>query len=170
VSATPALAVIAPAPDFVLRNPAGQPVRLAALRGRVVLVSFIYTRCSAACPILTAQLGHLAEHLARSGQAAQVQLLSITVDPEHDTAAALQRYAARFGAAWPFLREEPATLGRVLAAYDEWTRRLPNDELDHPARLYLIDRQGRIREIYALGFFEPRQALVDIQTLLREPE
>jgi len=56
----------------------------------------------------------------------------------------------------------------VLKAYDEWTKLLPKGELDHPARVYLIDRKGNIREIYSLAFFNEKQALIDIRTLLGE--
>jgi protein SCO1/2 len=68
------------------------------------------------------------------------------------------------------LREERQKLQPVLAAYDEWTRPQPDGEIDHPARLYLIDRRGRIREIYSISFFDERQAFLDIQTLLRESQ
>jgi protein SCO1/2 len=99
--------------------------------------------------------------------------VSITVDPERDTAAALAEYAARFGAVdpnWRFLREQPPQLRPVLAAYDEWTRPLPDGDIDHPARVYLIDRRGDIREIYALSFFDERQVYLDIEALLAEAQ
>lgn len=83
----------------------------------------------------------------------------------------LADYAERFDAVdsnWRFLRDEPAAARSVLAAYDEWTKPLPNGELDHPARVYLIDRRGNIREIYALAFFDERQAFIDIHTLAEE--
>lgn len=102
----------------------------------------------------------------------RVGLVSVTVDPGRDSAEALARYANAFGAdpeGWRFLRESPERLGSVLAAYDEWTRVLPGGEIDHPARLYLIDARGRIREIYSLALFDERQAFLDIQALLREP-
>ncbi len=95
----------------------------------------------------------------------------MTVDPERDSASALARHAAHFGAesdGWRFLREEPERLQPVLSAYGEWTRPLPDGEMDHPARVYLIDPAGRVREIYSLSFFDERQALVDIRALLRE--
>jgi protein SCO1/2 len=95
----------------------------------------------------------------------------VTVNPERDSAAALQDYARRFeanDANWLFLREQPAQLRPVLAAYDEWTKRLSDGDLDHPARVYLIDRQGMIREIYALSFFDERQVFHDIQMLVGE--
>ena len=54
----------------------------------------------------------------------------------------------------------------MLKAYDEWTKRLPKGELDHPARVYLIDQKGNIRDIYSLAFFNEKQALIDMRTLL----
>jgi len=60
-------------------------------------------------------------------------------------------------------------LAPVLAHDDEWMRRLPNGDIDQPARLHLIDRAGRIREIYGLGLFDERQAFLDIRALLGEP-
>ena len=168
LSATPRLPAIRPAPGFTLVDTAGESVHLADLRGRVVLLSFIYTRCTDACPLLTAQLARLQ---ARLGREARVRLLSVTVDPARDSAEALAHYARRFGAdprTWWFLRGEPPALGAMLAAYDEWTRPAPGGAIDHPARLHLIDPAGRVREIYALGFFDERQALLDIQALLKE--
>jgi cytochrome oxidase Cu insertion factor (SCO1/SenC/PrrC family) len=169
LTAAPPLPAIRPAPDFVLSDTAGRPVHLADFRGRVVLLSFIYTRCPDACPLLTAQLARLQARLGR--ERTRVQLLSITVDPQRDSVEELRAYARRFGAdpaAWSFLRAPPERLGPVLQAYDEWTRSEPGGAIDHPARLYLIDAAGRIREIYALGFFDERQALLDIRVLLRE--
>jgi cytochrome oxidase Cu insertion factor (SCO1/SenC/PrrC family) len=101
----------------------------------------------------------------------RARILSVTVDPERDTAEALARYARRFGAdprVWSFLRDAPDRLRPVLAAYDEWTRRLPDGEIDHPARVHLIDQAGRVREIYALEFFDERQVFLDVRALLRE--
>lgn len=100
-----------------------------------------------------------------------MRFVSITVDPVRDSTAALDRYAKQFSvdpATWQFFHEEADKLLAVLAAYDEWTRTLPDGEIDHPARLYLIDSQRRIREIYSLSFFDERQAFLDIQILLRE--
>lgn len=173
LSATPRLPVIKPASDFTLFDATGGPVRLSALRGRVVLMSFIYTRCTAACPLLTQQMALLHAHLKRSKNSGPaVHFLSITVDPDRDSAEALRRYASRFGvppAGWQFLREDPERLRPILAAYDEWTRVQPDGDIDHPARLYLIDPRGNIREIYSLSFFDERQAYLDIQALRREP-
>ena len=168
----PSLAVIRPAPDFSLTDPSGADVRLSDLRGRVVLVSFIYTSCTAACPLLTQRMAVLQTRLTEAGLfPAQVNFVSVTVDPDRDSPAVLARYAQAFTAnppGWRMLRSDRDRLGPVLASYDEWTRRLPNGDIDHPARLHLIDRAGRVREIYSLGLFDEKQALLDIRALLRE--
>jgi protein SCO1 len=172
ISATPKLSVIKVAPEFTLRDTSGRIVRLSALRGRVVLLSFLYTHCTAACPLLTQQMVLLHARLKHAGvHSRDVSFFSVTVDPRRDSADALSNYARSVGVdlgTWRFLRARSEKLAPVLAAYDEWTRPLPNGEIDHPARLYLIDRQGRIREIYSLAFFDERQAFWDIQALLRE--
>ncbi len=68
-------------------------------------------------------------------------------------------------AGWKFLRDTPETMAPVLGAYREWTKAMPDGELDHPARIYLIDALGQIREIYSLAFFDPRQVHNDIRAL-----
>jgi protein SCO1/2 len=168
----PELPLIKPAPDFRLLDTSGRPTRLSELRGHVVLINFIYTTCSSVCPLLTQRIALLQARLARSGpRERQAHFLSITVDPDRDSAEVLGRYATRFGAGsdgWRFLREEPERLQQVLAAYDEWTRPQPDGEIDHPARLYLVDQWGNIREIYSLSFFDEHQAFLDIQALVKE--
>jgi len=162
--------VIKSAPDFTLLDTSGRPVRLLALRGHPVLLSFIYTKCSGACPLVTQRMALLHERLTHAGLRGTV-FLSVSVDPERDSARELDRYATHFGgphAGWKLLRDEPERVRRVLAVYDEWTRPQPNGDIDHPALIYLVDPRGDIREIYCLSFFNERQAFVDIQALLRE--
>jgi protein SCO1/2 len=172
-TAHPSLAIIRPAPDFALLDPEGNPVRLGDFAGRVALLAFVYTSCPAACPLITQRMAVLQRRLRAVGWLGKrVVLVSVTVDPERDTPAALARYARSAGAdpqGWRFLREDPARLQPILAAWDEWTRRLPDGEIDHPARLHLIDARGRVREIYSLTLFDEQQAFLDIQALLGEP-
>ncbi|MCX8114279.1 MAG: SCO family protein [Burkholderiaceae bacterium] len=166
----PKMAVIRQAPEFTLLDPHGKPVQLGELRGRVVLLAFVYTTCTGACPLLSARMARLQARLIDAGLADRVALLSVTVDPERDTPEALARYARKFDArpGWHFLRDGRERMQAVLAAYDEWTRPLPDGDIDHPARLHLIDGEGRVREIYSLSFFDEWQAYLDIAALLRE--
>jgi protein SCO1/2 len=173
VSANPSLSIIARAPAFTLRDPAGRPVRLADYQGRVVLLAFVFTTCPGVCPLISKQMAALQDGLKREGLfGKKANLLSVTVDPETDTAAVLTQYAKIYGAdpaGWRFLRENPEKTKPVLEAYDEWTKLLPKGELDHPARVYLIDQKGNIREIYSLAFFNEKQALIDMKKLIAEP-
>ena len=172
VANAPFLGVIGTAPDFTLLDTTGRRVRLADDGGRVVLIAFIYTHCTTACPLLSYKMSRLQGWLLTRGVDAQhVRFYSITVDPTRDSPEVLTRYARPFvknNDAWRFLYETPARLRPVLATYNEWTSPLPDGELDHPARLHLIDGQGRVREIYSLAFFDETQALADIEALLNE--
>jgi protein SCO1/2 len=172
ISANPSLSVIAPAPEFSLRDTSGKPVRLSDYQGRVVLLAFVFTTCPGVCPLISKQMSALQESLKQEGLfGRRATLVSVTVDPETDTAAVLARYAKTYGAdpaGWRFLRETPEKTKPVLKAYDEWTKLLPKGELDHPARVYLIDQRGNIREIYSLAFFNEKQALIDIKALLAD--
>lgn len=173
ISTTPSLSVIAKAPDFTLRDTADKPVKLSEYRGRVVLLAFIFTTCPGVCPLISKQMEYIQTKLKSAGLfGRQAVMLSVTIDPDTDTKPVLVAYASQYGAdpaGWRFLRESQDKTKPVLKAYDEWTKKLPKGDLDHPARVYLIDRQGNIREIYSLAFFNEKQALIDIQALLKEP-
>lgn len=151
---------IRPAPALELGG-----FELSRLRGRPVLVAFVYTSCTSACPLLSARMARLERKLDAAHVAAE--LVSVTVDPERDDAKKLALYAKGFGAGprWRFVRDEPARTARTLAPWDEWTKRLPSGEIDHPARVHLVDAQGRVREIYSLAFFDEDQAFLDIMAL-----
>lgn len=172
VSANPTLSVIARAPDFSLRDPSGEPVNLSNYRGKVVLLAFVFTTCPGVCPLISQQMAFLQKELKREGLfGGKAVMLSVTVDPKTDSAEVLQKYAKTFSAdpaGWRFLREDPPKLESVLKAYDEWTKLLPKGDIDHPARVYLIDQAGNMREIYSLAFFSEKQTLLDMKALLAE--
>jgi protein SCO1/2 len=91
VTKAPVMPVIRAAPDFSLVNVEGKPVQLSSLRGRPVLVAFIYTGCKTACPLLTARMARLQQKLAKAR--ADAVLVSVSVDPQRDDAATLARFA-----------------------------------------------------------------------------
>jgi protein SCO1/2 len=172
ISTTPSLSVIGKAPDFALQDTAGKPVSLSDYRGRTVLLAFIFTTCPGVCPLISKQMEYVQRELKAAGLfGRRAVMLSMTIDPETDTAPVLAEYAAQYGAdpaGWRFVRETVERTEPVLKAYDEWAKKLPKGELDHPARVYLIDPKGNIREIYSLAFFNEKQALIDIRALVAE--
>src|SRR3954447_5946722 len=172
LSGHPALPRIRPAPEFALKDVDGVPVSFAGIGPKVRLVSFVYTSCSAACPLLTERMARLQQAVAEAGRAGDVALVSITVDPLRDDATEMRAFARRFGADpsnWKFLTDRPEAIRPVLVAYDEWSSELTGGTLDHPARVHLIDRNGVVREIYSLSYFDERQAVIDVLTLADEP-
>src|SRR5262245_41002558 len=152
------LAVIRQAPDFTLTTQDGKELRLADLKGRALLVSFVFTTCSGSCPATTARMVQVQQRLKERGlKPEQVQLLSITLDPARDTPEALGRYAKLYDAdtaGWSFLTGERERVARVIAAWDMWAKPAANGQLDHPSRIFLVDPRGRVREIYDLSFLK----------------
>jgi protein SCO1/2 len=148
------LADIGPAPPVSLTDADGRPFDLESLRGKTVLVSFIYTTCTGSCPATTATLVMAQKELQRQGLWGQaVEFVAISLDPAQDTPEVLARYASTYGidrTRWHFLTGRPEQVDPVLASWDMWARRDARGVLDHPSRIFLVDPRGRIREIYNL--------------------
>jgi protein SCO1/2 len=166
------LADIGPAPATVLMDTAGKRFDLASLRGKVVLVSFIYTQCNGVCPATTQSLSAIQKRLKEAKLwGDSVAFASITLDPKHDTTAILARYADQFGADpenWHFLTGAPPQVASVIAAWGMWVKTDPSGVLDHSSRIFLLDPLGRQREIYNLEFLQAESVLHDVKLLLAE--
>src|SRR6266481_9343349 len=110
---------IAPAPEFALTSQDGAPVTLADYRGKVVAVTFILTMCTTTCPVLTPMMSFVQDQLG-SDFGAKIRFVSITVDPERDTADVLKEYARAFGAnlaGWAFLTGAPQAIRELTRRY-----------------------------------------------------
>ena len=162
--------IIKLAPDFTLTSQTGHPVHLTDLRSKVVLLDFFYASCPDACPLISAKLGALQRRLKDLGVLGKkVVLLSVSFDSLRDTPEALRGYAKAARAlegGWFFLRGDSAEVGRLLQQYDVWVKSYPDGSFDHSMRVYLIDRRGRIREIYNYDFMTVEQVILDVQSLL----
>jgi cytochrome oxidase Cu insertion factor (SCO1/SenC/PrrC family) len=181
---TYALPVIKPAADGALLDSTGKPTTLRDLtRGRITVLSFIYTRCAAgkACPYATGVLNQL-HQLSFDEQtlAKNLRLVSLSFDPEHDTPQRLANYSEAIrdeksaGCEWRFATaKSPTALAPILTAYDQTVDIRPDPNhpqgpLFHTLRVFLIDRHARIRNIYSTGTLDPRLVLADVKTLLLE--
>ena len=165
------LADIGPAPRTVLVDSRRKPFDLAKLRGKVVLVSFVYTTCNGVCPMTTQALRQVQKKLEDAKLwGKSVELVSITLDPTRDTAEVLRDYAKASGTdlpAWHFLTGTPAVVNKVITDWDMWVKSDAKGVLDHPSRIFLIDGHGREREIYNLEFLTPETVLEDVRDLLK---
>jgi protein SCO1 len=166
------LPVIQKAPDFNLIDQSGKPVRLADFKGKVVLVSFIFTTCSGSCPATTSRMAKIQEHLHKRGLLEKgVRLVSISLDPKRDTPEVLRGYMRLYEAdarTWSFLTGPPNKVAKTIAAWGMWAKPAANGQLDHPSRIFLVDRKGQIREIYNLDFLRVPWVTEDVELLLRE--
>jgi protein SCO1/2 len=169
------LAVIREAPDFTLTTQAEESLRLKDLRGKVVLVSFVFTTCSGSCPATTSRMSQVAQTLKEKEllKDGGVRLVTITLDPARDTPEALRKYVKAYdadAAHWSFLTGSREEVEKVHTAWGMWTKPAGNGQIDHPSRVFLLDRRGRIREIYNLDFLKPAWVVDDIRLLLGEPD
>jgi cytochrome oxidase Cu insertion factor (SCO1/SenC/PrrC family) len=109
--------------DTVLLDQDGTPRRFYSdvLQGQVVCLSFIFTNCGEACPLIMQKLKRARERLGE--RAREVQFVSLSVDPENDTPAALKAFAAKHGATgpgWTFLTGSRADLAAVHRRLGTW--------------------------------------------------
>lgn len=131
-------------PAITLVDQHGHDVTLASLKGRPVLIDFIYTTCPGPCPLMTARMAAVAKLLGTK-LGSQVTFVSISIDPEHDRPAELEKYARERGAdeaGWLFLTGTPAQIDRVLALYHLERMRNPDGTVNHSAASYLLGPDG----------------------------
>jgi len=161
---------IGPAPDFDLTTQDERRISLSQLRGRVVILTFIYASCADTCPLLTAKMVGLQHRLA-AAFGPRVFFLSVTVDPERDTPEVLRRYAVAHGAnlgGWAFLTGTPSEIREVARRYGVYYRKTPGGDVDHTFLTSVVDQAGILRVQYLGVRFDPDELRRDIQTLLPE--
>lgn len=138
-----------PAPDFTLTDQDGNAVQLSGLRGKVVVLDFIYTQCPGPCPLLSRKFAQLQKQLG-DRFATDVVLLSITIDPQHDTPAVLQQYAQRYQAdtsGWKFLTGSTQAIITVAYEYGADYYGEPGKEINHLVATYVIDQVGNMVKV-----------------------
>ena len=170
-----------PAPNFTLTDQNGQPVEFAGLRGKVVALTFLYTNCPDVCPLIATKLGQADQQLG--ADRTKVALLAVTVDPVHDTPSAVRAFDVEHQlqqANWHYLLGSVAQLTPVWKSYYVGTDAAqvpgspatkvsaPTPQLvNHTAIVYLIDRQGNLREALDANF-TPQDFLHDVRILARQ--
>ncbi len=172
------------APEGQVINHQATPHNLGQIfDGKISLVSFVYLMCAdgEGCPLALDTLFEI-YHSSHKVPALKkyLQLLTISFDPARDTPAALASFAypvlsdpqADQKLDWHFLTTRSAEeLQPLLAGFGQVVNRSGNsDVINHLLRLYLVDEQGRIRNIYGLGMIDPRLIIQDVALLLQEEQ
>jgi cytochrome c peroxidase len=169
--------------DHQLLDSSGKSVSLLGLATeKVAVVSFMYTSCAdvGGCPLAAAVLQQVDRLLSeRPELAKRVTLLSVSFDPERDTPARMAeaREALSPRTNWHFLTSAtPADLQPVLADFNQPVAKLWQEDgnwsglFRHVLKVFLLDADHQVRNIYSAGLFNAQLVLNDIETVLLEDQ
>ncbi len=147
------------APEIGLRDEDGERVRMANLRGEPVVVTFLYSNCDDSCPAQAQQVKGAFNYLGKD-----LPALAISVDPENDTARSARAFLSeqRMTGRLRFVLGSRAELEQVWRGYRVQPQR---DDLDHTARIVLVDGKGIQRVGYPLGEVTPERLAHDLRLL-----
>lgn len=154
------------APDFSLPGSDGSDVTLSRYRGKVVLLVFGFTYCAAVCPTTLATLAQVRRKLGKD--AASVQVVFVTVDPERDNAAHMRDYLAVFDPSFIGATGKPDALASVRQQYGVTAVKQSAGSdyaFAHTSSIFLIDPAGKMRAMMPFGH-DPLDFVHDIRWLL----
>ncbi len=157
-------------PDFTLVNQNGQTIQFHEFRGKPLLLTFIYTRCPFPdyCPRMSTNFAQVMLQLQKDPKAfGQAQLLSISIDPEHDKPAVLRSYGERYVgrvdprfAHWEFVSGSTEQVRKVAdffgLAYNQ-----KDGQIVHGLVTVLIGRDGKVVKVYSGSDWKPDQVAAD---------
>ena len=159
-------------PDAALVAENGSPLSMAHWRGSAVVVTFIYLRCPLPqfCPLMDRRFAELQRGIqADQGLAGRARLLSVSFDPEHDTAAALQAHAVKLGAdssLWRFATAPADSVERFAASFGVKVIHEQDRTITHNLRTAVIDPNGRVVNVYDGNEWTTAQVLDDLRNAL----
>jgi protein SCO1/2 len=132
------------APSFRLRDEQGRPIGPQDERGHLLVVTFLYTRCPDVCPLITNNL------VAAQRQNPDLRVIAVSVDPAHDTQAAVRRFLREHhaGSRFHYVYGSRAALQPVWAKYHIAALPGPKGTVSHSAFSVLVDRGGKERRLF----------------------
>lgn len=147
------------AKNISLINQLGETVSLNDIKGRVIVADFFFTRCGSICPKLTKNMAKLQNAIKlhddrKMVDTSFVQFVSFTVDPEHDSAAVLKKYADRFGVnhdIWWMLTGDKKTIYDFAfeeLKVDKYSDEPISPDFVHTSRFTLLDKDRVVRGYY----------------------
>lgn len=135
-------------PDFALRDQHGRLIRLSAQRGKVVVLTFLYTHCPELCPLTAV---HIDEAVGRLGALRKgVTVLAVSVDPRGDTPASVRQFVRshRLGPEFHYLTASRRILAPLWQKYDVKSVSVGGSDPDHTLYVLLLDRSGKTRVLF----------------------
>jgi len=157
-----------PAPDFLLTSSLGD-FRLSDQEGKLVLMFFGYTSCPDVCPSSLSDMKQVVSEIP--GWEDEVAVVFVTVDPERETADKLKMYVSLFNENFVGLTGTEDELAPVWHSYgvvrevDQETESMSGYLINHTARIYLVDQEGRLLLTYGFGT-PPDDIRADVEYLI----
>ena len=166
-----------PVPDFKLLNQNGKLIHISQFRGKILLVTFIYTRCPLAdyCPRMSRNFARLDKLLTSDSELyAKTHLLSVSFDPAYDTPAVLRSYGGSYTGNytgekfnhWDFAAPPQAELPDVLKFFLVGATPEKDRTITHSLSTIVIDPEGKVYKWYPTNDWTPEQLLADVKQLL----
>ncbi len=163
-----------PAPPFDLHDADGKPVRLSDLKGKVVVLNFVYTSCPDVCPLHAAAVASIQNAINQTVMKEIVRFVTITTDPARDTPPAMRSYGETHGldpVNWIFLTsaaEAPGTTRKLAESYGlKFTPTADGDQM-HGVVTHLIDKSGNLRARYHGLKFNETNVILHINALTND--
>lgn len=156
------------APDFSIRGSDGGELKLSHYRGKVVLLSFGYTSCTAVCPVTLAVLAQAHKKLGTLGS--DLQVVYVTVDPERDDPERMRKYLSAFDPSFIGGTGTAAQMAGVRQNYGISATKIPTADgymMSHSSYVYLIDRNGNLCALMPFGHVAD-DFVHDVNTLLQK--
>src|SRR5271169_5899186 len=154
--------------DAKLVDQNGNAVALSSLKGKPLVVDFIYTSCPGPCLMETAKLANVALRLGND-LGSKVTIVSISVDPEHDGPKQLLDYSRQQGAdekGWYFLTGGPGDIDRALAGFKLSRQVMPDGSVGHMVNMMLIGPDGRLVREYNGQIVKAQDIVDDVKKTL----
>lgn len=143
--------------DVVLQTAFEEEYSFEESPNKVRLIEFMYTNCPDVCPVTTLELSKLRNKLEKEGVFGdQVEFLTITIDPKHDTLEVLQDYANRFEVTesdegWYFLRGTDEDTKKLADSLNFLYRDPGTGEIVHTSYSYLLDEKDNLLDQFTMG-------------------
>ncbi len=152
------------APNFALRDQNGKRVTMTEYRGRVVVVTFLYSHCKTECPVQAQQIKGALDDIGKP-----VPVLSVSVDPPGDTPKSVKHFNAKMGVGGR-MRWVLGTEGQLSRLWKGFAIIPQTPTQEHMARIVLIDRKGLQRVGFPASQTTPERLAHDIKALQAERE
>jgi len=157
-----------PIPDFSLKDQNGEPFEFKTLKGKIVLLTFVYTTCPDVCPLVNVSMRSVQNDLSPK-ERESVYLLSVTTDPEIDTPEILKSYGERYKVDftnWSLLTGNIQQLALIWKAFGIRVLRKARGLVSHTSLTALMDKKGVVRIMYAGTAPDAKVILKDLRILL----